>query len=319
MVAPPDNDVLWARGLTYAHDGSPALHGVSLAVREGEILAVTGPRGSGKTTLLRCLSGQLRAQRGEVWFNSVPVHTMGPLARERLRLDRFGWIDPEPVLVPELNAWENTALPLMLRGTGRRAAKAAALEWLERLDIRDTARKRPHALLQSERQRVVVARALVAAPTVLFADEPTAALHRAEHAHVLRTLTTAARSHDITVVLATHDPATAALADRTLTLLDGRQVKTLQLPPAPTAAGGHPPRAAQKPRPTASAEGGPAAGRGGRSPAGPGGRSTVDGGGEAVARQGDEPSGEGQAPGAGASEDRAAADGEGRAACSLSA
>ncbi|MFD9256722.1 ABC transporter ATP-binding protein, partial [Streptomyces bottropensis] len=278
MVAPPDNDVLWARGLTYAHDGSPALQGVSLAVRGGEILAVTGPRGSGKTTLLRCLSGQLRAQRGEVWFNSVPVHTMGPLARERLRLDRFGWIDPEPVLVPELNAWENTALPLMLRGTGRRAAKAAALEWLERLDIRDTARKRPHALLQSERQRVVVARALVAAPTVLFADEPTAALHRAEHAHVLRTLTTAARSHDITVVLATHDPATASLADRTLTLLDGRQVKTLPLPPAPTAAGGHPPPAAQEPRPAA-------AGRGGRAPAGAGGRSTVDGGGEAGARR----------------------------------
>ena len=154
MVAPPDNDVLWARGLTYAHDGSPALHGVSLGVREGEILAVTGPRGSGKTTLLRCLSGQLRAQRGEVWFNSVPVHTMGAHARERLRLDRFGWIDPEPVLVPELNAWENTALPLMLRGTGRRAAKTAALEWLERLDIGACARKRPHALLQSERQRV---------------------------------------------------------------------------------------------------------------------------------------------------------------------
>ncbi|MDX3643443.1 ATP-binding cassette domain-containing protein [Streptomyces sp. MB09-02B] len=232
MVAPPDNDVLWARGLTYAHDGTPALHGVSMAVREGEILAVTGPRGSGKTTLLRCLSGQLRPQRGEVWFNSVPVHRMGALARERLRLDRFGWIDPEPALVPELNAWENTALPLMLRGTGRRAAKAAALEWLERLDIRDTARKRPHALLQSERQRVVVARALVCAPTVLFADEPTAPLHRAEHGHVLRTLTTAARSHRITVVLATHDPETAALADRSVSLLDGRHVRTVHLPAA---------------------------------------------------------------------------------------
>ncbi|WP_338895844.1 ATP-binding cassette domain-containing protein [Streptomyces sp. TG1A-60] len=232
MVAPPDNDVLWARGLTYAHDGSPALQGVSMGVREGEILAVTGPRGSGKTTLLRCLSGQLRPQQGAVWFNSIPVHTMGPLARERLRRDRFGWIDPEPVLVPELNAWENTALPLMLRGTGRRAAKAAALEWLERLDIRDAARKRPHALLQSERQRVVVARALAAAPTVLFADEPTAPLHRADHTHVLRTLTAAARSHDITVVLATHDTATASLADRAVSLLDGRCVKTVRLPSA---------------------------------------------------------------------------------------
>jgi putative ABC transport system ATP-binding protein len=237
MVAPPDNDVLWTRALTYAHNGSPALQGVSIGVREGEILAVTGPRGSGKTTLLRCLSGQLLPQQGEVWFNSTPVHTMGPLTRERLRRDRFGWIDPEPVLVPELTAWENAALPLMLRGTGRRAAKTAALEWLQRLDIGGCARKRPYALLHSERQRVVVARALVGSPTVLFADEPTAPLHRAECAHVLRTLTTAARSHDITVVLATHDAETAALADRTVSLLDGRRVKTVDLPQPPEAEG----------------------------------------------------------------------------------
>ncbi|WP_055636771.1 ABC transporter ATP-binding protein, partial [Streptomyces griseoruber] len=227
MEAPPDNDVLWARSLHFTHrDGSPALGGVSLGVREGEILAVSGPRGSGKTTLLHCLSGLVPAQRGEVWFNSVPVHTMGPMARERLRRDRFGWIDPAPVLVPELNVWENAALPLMLRGTSRRRAKAAALEWLERLDVGDKSRSRPHELTQAERQRVCITRALAPAPSILFADEPTAPLHRSDRAHVLRTLTTAARSHGITVVLATHDPETAALADRRVTLLDGRQVTT---------------------------------------------------------------------------------------------
>ncbi|MEU0387248.1 ABC transporter ATP-binding protein [Streptomyces chartreusis] len=232
MEAPPDNDVLWARALHFQHDdGSPALSGVSLGVREGEILAVSGPRGSGKTTLLRCLSGLVPVRRGEVWFNSVPVHTMGPLTRERLRRDRFGWIDPAPSLVPELNAWENTALPLMLRGTSRRRAKTAALEWLERLDIGESARKRPHQLVQAERQRVCIARALAPAPSVLFADEPTAPLHRADRAQVLRTLTTAARSHGITVVLATHDAETAALADRTVALLDGRRVQTVHLPP----------------------------------------------------------------------------------------
>jgi ABC-type lipoprotein export system ATPase subunit len=238
MVAPPDNDVLWARALHFQHnDGSPALSGVSLGVREGEILAVIGPRGSGKTALLRCLSGLVPPHRGEVWFNSVPVHTMGPLTRERLRRDRFGWIDPAPVLVPELTAWENAALPLMMRGTGRRRAKTSALEWLERLDVGDAARKRPHALRQAERQRVCVARALAPAPSVLFADEPTASLHRADRAHVLRTLTTAARSHGITVVLATHDADTAALADRTVTLLDGRRVQTVHLPPVPEKGG----------------------------------------------------------------------------------
>ncbi|MEV6616222.1 ATP-binding cassette domain-containing protein [Streptomyces sp. NPDC051051] len=232
MEAPPDNDVLWARALHYTHpDGSPALGGVSLGVREGEILAVTGPRGSGKTALLHCLSGLARGQRGEVWFNSVPVHTMGPMARERLRRDRFGWIDPAPALVPELNVWENAALPLMLRGTSRRRAKVAALEWLERLDVGDKCRLRPHELTQAERQRVCITRALAPAPSVLFADEPTAPLHRADRGHVLRTLTTAARSHGITVVLATHDAETAALADRTVSLLDGRRVRTVHLPP----------------------------------------------------------------------------------------
>ncbi|MFJ7179859.1 ABC transporter ATP-binding protein [Streptomyces massasporeus] len=232
MEAQPDNDVLWAHTLHFQHDdGTPALCGVSLGVREGEILAIGGPRGSGKTTLLRCLSGLVPVRRGEVWFNSVPVHAMGPLTRERLRRDRFGWIDPAPALVPELNAWENTALPLMLRGTSRRRAKTAALEWLERLDIGDSARKRPHQLVQAERQRVCIARALAPAPSVLFADEPTAPLHRADRAHVLRTLTTAARSHRITVVLATHDAETAALADRTVSLLDGRRVQTVHLPP----------------------------------------------------------------------------------------
>ncbi|MDN3294209.1 ATP-binding cassette domain-containing protein [Streptomyces ficellus] len=229
MVAPPDNDVLWARALHHSHNGSPALSGVSLGVREGEILAVSGPRGCGKTTLLRCLSGQLVPREGEVWYNSAPIHTMTPLQRERLRRDRFGWIGPRPDLVPELTAWENTALPLLLRGSSRRAAKSAALDWLERLDIGDCARKRPRDLLQAQRQRIAIARSLVTMPSLLFADEPTATLHRAEGTQVLRTLTAAARSHRITVLIATHDPDVAALADRTVQLLDGRRVNSVHL------------------------------------------------------------------------------------------
>ena len=239
MAAPPDNDVLWARGLHYSYGGSPALQGVSIGVRAGEIVSVTGPRGSGKTTLLSCLSGQLTPHDGEIWFNSVPVHTLSRVSRERLRRDRFGWVGSEPRLIPELTAWENAALPLMLCGTGSRAARKAAVEWLERLDVGECARKRPAAMRQSQRQRVAIARALDPAPAILFADEPTAPLHQTERAQVLRTLTTAARTHDITVVLTTHDPAVMlpkvtpgdpdaadaagpTLADRNLTLVDGR-------------------------------------------------------------------------------------------------
>lgn len=252
MAAPPDNDVLWARGLRFSYGGSPALQGVSLGVRAGEIVSVTGPRGSGKTTLLNCLSGQLTPHDGEIWFNSVPIHTLGRGSRERLRRDRFGWVGSEPHLIPELTAWENTAMPLLLCGAGHRAARKAAIEWLERLDVGDCARKRPSALLQSQRQRVAIARALAPAPAILFADEPTAPLHQGERARVLRSLTTAARSHDITVVLTTHDPAVMlpkvtpgdpdasdaagpTLADRNLTLVDGRLNALVS--PAPGEAG----------------------------------------------------------------------------------
>ncbi|MFD5506858.1 ABC transporter ATP-binding protein [Streptomyces sp. NPDC059761] len=224
--APPDNDVLWARSVHYSHSGSPGIIGVSVGVRQGEILALTGPRGSGKTTLLRCLSGHLVPEQGEIWFNSVPVHTMGGLARERLRRDRFGWIGPDPLLLPELKVWENAALPLLVSGASHRTAKAAACEWLDRLDIGALARKRPGALTRAECQRVALARALVKEPAVVFADEPTAPLHRAERALLLRTLTTAARSHGITVVLATHDEESAAVADRRVELLDGRPAGT---------------------------------------------------------------------------------------------
>lgn len=224
MAAPPDNDVLWARAVRHAYAGSPALAGVSLGVREGEVLAVTGARGSGKTTLLGCLGGRLRPDHGEVWFNSAPVHTLTAARRERLRRERFGWIDPAPHLVPELTVWENVALPLLLRSARRGVAKRAAVEWLERLDVGDCASRRPAALLQAQRQRVAIARSLAASPAVLFADEPTAPLHSGDRTHVLRTLTTAARAHGVTVLLATQDSEALSLTDRVLTLRDGRHV-----------------------------------------------------------------------------------------------
>ncbi|PJE99324.1 ABC transporter ATP-binding protein [Streptomyces carminius] len=221
MDAP--EDLLWARGLHYEHEGSPALLDVSVGVREGEVLAVTGARGCGKSTLLDCLSGRLVPGRGEVWFDGVPLHTLPAPARERLRRRRFGWVGDEPRLLPELTAWENAALPLLLAGRGRRAARRAAYEWLDRLDVGGCARSLPGALPQSQRQRVAVARALAHSPAVVFADEPTAPLHRADRAQVLRALTAAARTHRIAVVLAGHDEQTARVADRRITLVDGRR------------------------------------------------------------------------------------------------
>ncbi|MEV6105759.1 ATP-binding cassette domain-containing protein [Streptomyces sp. NPDC051940] len=229
-MAPPDNDVLWSRTLYYSHGATRALNGVSIGVAEGEILAITGPRGSGKTTLLRCLSGQLAPEQGEIWFNSQPVHTLSTAKRERLRLTRFGWIDTEPQLVPELRAWENAALPLLLAGESHRHAKRAACEWLDRLDVGDLAKARPRSLDRSQAQRVAIARALVHDPAVLFADEPTAALHSTEGAQVLRTLVAACRSHGVTAVLASHLAEAVELADRAVALVDGRRSSGVPVP-----------------------------------------------------------------------------------------
>ncbi|GJF34915.1 ABC transporter ATP-binding protein [Kitasatospora sp. NE20-6] len=220
-AAPPDNDVLWARGIVKSHHGTPALRGVSLGVREGEVLAVTGTRGSGKSTLLGCLSARLPVDEGELWFNGTPVHDLTPARRERLRLRHFGHVGSEPHLVPELTARENVALPLLLAGTGRKTAYTAAAEWLDRLDVADCAALRPAELRQNQRQRIAVARALAPLPPVVLADDPGAPLHREEREQVLRILASAARSHRLTLVLATHDPEPAGQADRTLTLVDG--------------------------------------------------------------------------------------------------
>ncbi|MER6398268.1 ABC transporter ATP-binding protein [Kitasatospora sp. NPDC001603] len=244
-AAPPDNDVLWARGIVKSHHGTPALRGISLGVRDGEVLAVTGPRGSGKSTLLGCLSALIPVDEGEVWFNSAPVHTLGRAGRERLRRDRFGFVGSEPHLVPELTARENVALPLLLAGAGNKAAYTAATEWLERLDIGDIARLRPDRLIQSQRQRIAVARALAPLPPVVFADDPTAPLHREAADQILRILTSAARSHQLTLVLATHDPELVRYADRAVALVDGR----LAAPAAPV------PRGTPGPAGTAAAPG----------------------------------------------------------------
>lgn len=222
MVAPPDNDVLWARGLHHTHGGTSALAGVSVGVREGEILAVTGPRGSGKTTLLKCLSGQLVPSEGEVWFNSAPVHTLSSPSRERLRLDRFGWIDTEPHLVPELTAWENAALPSFSAApapappsTPPSNGWTASMSACARTAV-------PHGSTSPSASASPSPARSPPPPGAVRrrADRP---LHRSDGTQVLRTLTTAARSHQITVVLATHDPEVATLADRSLALLDGRQ------------------------------------------------------------------------------------------------
>ncbi|WP_433530849.1 ABC transporter ATP-binding protein [Micromonospora sp. CA-263727] len=212
---------LQARGLVKSYGPTPALRGVTLDVTEGEIVAVTGPSGCGKSTLLHCLAGILRPDAGEVTWRDHRIDTWSEAARSRLRRTEFGVLFQFGQLVAELTAAENVALPLLLAGTGRRAARTAALTWLDRLGVAEFADVRPGEMSGGQQQRCATARALVSEPRVLFADEPTGALDTLTGEQVLTQLVWLAREQRTAVVLITHEPRIAAYADREIVLRDG--------------------------------------------------------------------------------------------------
>jgi putative ABC transport system ATP-binding protein len=172
-AAPP---VLLGIGLTHRFGATTVLRGADLAVRRGEVVAVTGPSGSGKSTLLHCLAGILRPAEGEVWLGPDRIDGWSEARRTALRGSRLGFVFQFGQLLPELPAVENVALPLMLGGMRRSAAVARAAAWFPALGLDGLEQRRPGQLSGGQEQRVAIARALVTEPEVVFADEPTGAL-----------------------------------------------------------------------------------------------------------------------------------------------
>ena len=127
--------IIEARDVVRSFGQTPALRGASIAVEQGEILAVMGPSGSGKSTLLHCLAGILVPDEGEVWFGGQRLDTLSDERRSALRRDRFGFVFQSGQLVPELTAEENVALPLLLSGTRRGPAKTSARKWFGTLGL----------------------------------------------------------------------------------------------------------------------------------------------------------------------------------------
>ncbi len=213
--------LLQAIDLHLSFGASTALAGASVDVLPGEVLALLGPSGSGKSTLLHCLAGILRPDRGEVRYRGGRIDDRSDEQRSRLRRDDFGFVFQFGSLVPELSAVENVALPLRLAGRTGKAADAQAQQWLDRLEVGDMAPKRPGEMSGGQAQRVAVARALVAGPRVVFADEPTGALDTLNGELVMDLLIGAAREQGTSIVLVTHEPRVAAYADREVVLRDG--------------------------------------------------------------------------------------------------
>lgn len=201
---------------------TPALRDASLRIEPGEIVAVMGPSGSGKSTLLHCAAGIVLPDAGEVQFRGRSLVTMSDGDRSALRRREFGFVFQFGQLVPELTCAENVELPLRLAGADHRAARLLAATWLDRLDVGGVAGQRPGEVSGGQGQRVAVARALVAAPAVIFADEPTGALDSLASEQVMGLLTDAVRETDAALVLVTHEARLAAYSDRAVVVRDGR-------------------------------------------------------------------------------------------------
>jgi len=196
-----------------------------MSVDAGEVLAVMGPSGSGKSTLLHCLAGILLPDAGEVTFDGERVDRMPDRQRSRLRRTAFGFVFQFGQLVPELPALENIALPLLLAGQRRRVAETAAEQWLARLGLDGLGHRVPGELSGGQAQRVAVARALVAGPRLVFADEPTGSLDSVAADQVMDMFVDTAKSEGVGIVVVTHEARVAAYADRTVTVRDGRVVQ----------------------------------------------------------------------------------------------
>ncbi|GII26222.1 ABC transporter ATP-binding protein [Planosporangium mesophilum] len=214
--------IVEARDVVLSFGETPALRGADISAAPGEILAVMGPSGSGKSTLLHCLAGILLPASGEIRFDGRRVDTMNETQRSTLRRDRFGFVFQFGQLVPELTAEENVALPLLLGGARRPAALTKARSWFERLGLGGLEHRRSGELSGGQAQRVALARSLVTAPEVLFADEPTGSLDSLTGEQVMDLLVTTAREQGTTVILVTHEPRVAAYADREVIVRDGR-------------------------------------------------------------------------------------------------
>lgn len=206
-----------------------ALDDVDLTVEPSEFVAIMGPSGCGKSTLLNLVGGLDRPTSGRVLVNGSDLSTLDDDGLTELRRKNIGFVFQFFNLIPVLDAAENAALPLTLDGTPPDEARARAAEWLAKVGLGDRLASRPDQLSGGEQQRVAVARALVAEPALVLADEPTGNLDSRSSIEIAELLKQVSEKWGRAIVMVTHDPRIAGFADRVLLMKDGAIIEDIKL------------------------------------------------------------------------------------------
>lgn len=199
-----------------------ALDGVDLEVHRGEFMAIAGPSGSGKTTLLNLIGALDRPTDGTVWVAGQDVGALSGAGRAELRRDRIGFVFQSYNLIPVLTVFENVEYVMLLQGRSTAERRAAATDVLAAVGLADKLDRRPAELSGGQQQRVAVARALANEPSLLLADEPTAALDSHRGRQVMELFCKVAHERGAAVIVVTHDQRALDVFDRSLEMEDGR-------------------------------------------------------------------------------------------------
>jgi len=199
------------------------LHPTSFTIAQGRIVAITGASGSGKSTMLGLMAGLDAPSTGRITLDGTDITTLGEEALARLRGTKVGIVFQFFHLLPSLTAYENILVPMEILGV--RDAKARARVLLDEVGLSDRGHHYPSQLSGGEQQRVAIARALANDPPILLADEPTGNLDSATGRHIIDLLVQVKDARGRTLILVTHDPELAALADEVMILKDGRLIE----------------------------------------------------------------------------------------------
>ena len=197
------------------------LRGVSLEVKEGEIVSIVGASGAGKTTLLQIMGTLLPADAGEVEIAGTKLFGLNEKRTAEFRNRHIGFVFQFYNLLPEFSALENVMMPALIGGAKRKEAKLRAMELLEAVGLTERVDHKPAQLSGGEQQRVAIARALINRPSVIFADEPTGNLDTHNRDEIQRLLFEVREKFGQTIVMVTHDERLAEMADRKIVMSDG--------------------------------------------------------------------------------------------------